>query len=556
MFVQRVCVVLVGFTLAAAACAAGEEGEAFSPAAPPSAVAEARTTEPAPPDADGGEPRAAAGVAPDEAAAESASAAADEGSAPAADTPEHPAADEGVVELRQTDSGSVVEAEPPGDAGAHPIERAALRNFRGYEFPPAPDVPTGPLAPAAATNLEAIWATLTVEVDPAAVSRLGESGDRRVGWILADLLRFFYIGEVREAAVSAFEALMGVSLAADPVAARNPWQSVTDHLIAWDLPAFDGYVDYKARLFTLVEPGWRPFFEDADATIDWRLVSWGGVRIDDRPLGDPRPCVQGCIPARDDPPVTDAAGGSWYPDDGIVFAIVIGGESRAYPKNFMEIHEMVNDTLGGRRIGVPYCTLCGSAQAYFTDDVPPGVETPVLRTSGLLTRSNKVMYDLVSKSVFDTFTGEAISGPLRRQGVVLNQATVVTATWGEWRAAHPETTIVASDGGIGRRYPLDPLGGRDEDGPIFPIGDVDGRLGVHDQVFGVVLDDGTPIAFPVVAAADTLGGGGAVELAGVTLRLDGGGLRAVDGEGHEIEGHQAFWFAWSQFRPNTLLWEP
>ena len=223
---------------------------------------------------------------------------------------------------------------------------------------------------------------------------------------------------------------------------------------------------------------------------------------------------QGCIPALDDPGVTDAEGGSWYPDDGIVFAVVIGDEARAYPRHIMEIHEMVNDSLGGRRIGMPYCTLCGSAQAYFTDEVTDGVEMPVLRTSGLLSRSNKVMYDLVTKSVFDTFTGHAVSGPLRQQGVVLSQATVVTTTWGDWKAAHPDTTIVARGGGIGRVYPLNPLGGRDDHGPIFPVGDVDERLGVQEQVFGVVLGDGTPVAFPVEAAAAALRAGEVVELSG------------------------------------------
>ena len=38
---------------------------------------------------------------------------------------------------------------------------------------------------------------------------------------------------------------------------------------------------------------------------------------------------------------------------------------------------MINDTLGGRDLGIPYCTLCGAAQAYFTDDVPEGVKRPV-----------------------------------------------------------------------------------------------------------------------------------------------------------------------------------
>jgi len=477
--------------------------------------------------------------------------------APEAATPDSEAPETATPQAEAEDADTAA-AEPAADpAPLDPRERGVLRNFLGYEFPPAPDVPTGPIDQAAVDVLEVIWAGLQLGgFDGGLVAALGNTGDARLAWILSDLLRFFYVGDIHDGAVSAFQRLTGVRLNDDPVAERSRWQSATDHLIAWDLPAFDRYADYKGRLFTLVEPRWQPFFDDPDSDIDWRLVSWGGVRIDDRPLGDPRGCPAGCIPALDDPAVTDAAGGSWYADDGIVFSVVINGEARAYPRHIMEIHEMVNDTLGGRRIGMPYCTLCGSAQAYFTDDVPSGVDTPVLRTSGLLARSNKVMYDLVTKSVFDTFTGEAISGPLREQGVVLNQATVVTTTWGEWKAAHPDTTIIAEDGGIGRSYPLDPLRGRDDDGPIFPIGDMDGTLGVHDQVFGVVLDDGTPVAFPVAAAAAALQAGGRVELAGVTLRLDGGGVRAVDSAGNEIEGHQAFWFAWSQFMPDTLLWQP
>ena len=74
-------------------------------------------------------------------------------------------------------------------------------------------------------------------------------------------------------------------------------------------------------------------------------------------------------------------------------------------------------------------------------------------------------------------------------------------------------------------------------------------------MFGVVLEDGTPVAFPVDDAATVLEAGGAVELAGVTLRFDGGGVRAVDAAGNEIEGYQAFWFAWDQFMPDTLLWQ-
>lgn len=424
----------------------------------------------------------------------------------------------------------------------------------GRAIPAAPEAPTGSLDEATIAAVEAVWSALSVEVDPADVVELGSSGDARLGWLLSDLLRFFQGGTVGDAATSAFTELTGVTPpAADTV---SPWRAVTDLMIAWDLDAPPGYADYKERLFTLVDVGWAPFFNDAAADVDWRLVSWGGVLIDNRQLGDRDPCLRGCIPAIDDPRVTPAAEGDWYSDDAVVFGVTINGESRAYPKNIMEVHEMINDTLGGRRIGMPYCTLCGSAQAFHTDVVPDGFSTLVLRTSGLLARSNKVMYDLENQSMFDTFLGVALTGPLREAGFVLEPVTVVTTTWGEWKVAHPETTIVAQDGGLGRVYPDDPLRGRDANGPIFPVGDVDPRLPVQEPVVGVVGSDGTVVAFPAAAARTALSAGSSVTAAGIDLRLDGGGLRAFDAAGDELPTHESFWFAWSQFQPDTTVWQP
>lgn len=449
----------------------------------------------------------------------------------------------------------------PSTTSSAPATTAApsagqLRNSLGYVFPDPPSITeAGDLTPDVIADLDALWATLTTrDIDTDAIERLGTSGDVRVAWLLVDLLRFIQVGAVHEALLEATYRLTGIEPGADPVAGLNPWQSFTDHLIAWDLPAHPEYVDYKGELFLIVEPEWQPFFEDPDSAVDWRLTSWGGVRIDSRPLGDQLPCPRGCIPALDDPSVTDAAGGSWYPDDRIVFGVVVNGEARAYPKHQMEVHEMVNDTLGGRRLGIPYCTLCGSAQAYFTDSVPESAEVPVLRTSGLLTRSNKVMFDLNTFSIFDTFTGEALSGPLRAVGTTLEQTTLVTSTWGEWKAAHPETTIVAEDGGINRPYGLDPLGGRDDDGPIFPIGDVDHRLPVQAAVIGVIMPDGTPIAFPVedLRATDD----DSVVFNELVITPDGGGFVASLEDGTAVVAHQAFWFAWSQFHPDTLVWSP
>ncbi len=428
-----------------------------------------------------------------------------------------------------------------------PVEQAS--------FPDAPIVVDKPLARSVDVALSRLLPAAAVGVlEPDLLDVVAGSHDARLGWLVSDLLRFYQGSTEEGQLVAAFERLTGVDVRRDPQISEGSWRVVTDDLIAWDLPAPPDYRKLKAQLYVALEPRWRPFFADADADIDWRLVAWGGVLIDDRPLDDPKPCIRGCIPALDDPALTGAGGGNWYPDDRIVFGVDIGGEAVAFPRNIMEVHELVNITIGGRRLGIPYCTLCRSAQAYLVDSVPPGVDPPVLRTSGLLSRSNKVMYDLRSRSVLDTFTGRALSGPLQAAGVTLKQVTVVTSTWGQWKRAHPDTRIVAKDGGIGRTYEEDPLHGRDDNGPIFPIGDADPRLPLQVEVVGVIDREGHPVAFPAGRARTALASGDPVAAAGVELFADGGGLRARSSGGEELPAHQAFWFAWSQFHPDTELW--
>jgi len=286
-----------------------------------------------------------------------------------------------------------------------------------FRYPPAPAAPAADVAdaPEVRSAMDRLDPVLRVgEIDEAALADVVEFGDARHAWYVADLMRFFGPGESGTELVDAFESLTGTSLADDPDSERSVWLSTTNHLIAWDTPGYPDYRTDKADLFLLVERRWEPFFDDDDAEIDWRHLSWGGVLIDDRELGDSDGCPRGCIPALDDPAITDADGGDWYPDDAIVFGIVEGDEALAIPKNIAEIHEMFNLTVGDRRFGIPYCTLCGSAQAYRTDDavtIGGADDVPVLRTSGLLSRSNKVMYDLRTQSVFDTFTGAAVWAP-------------------------------------------------------------------------------------------------------------------------------------------------
>lgn len=377
-----------------------------------------------------------------------------------------------------------------------------------------------------------------------ALAQIADSGDPRLVWLISDLMRFVS-GQALNASLSDAAA----TLFEKELPNRNHWGNVTDHLIAWDIPAPPDYLRVKREIFTNVVPGWERIFVEGD--IDWRHVSWGGVLIDDRAYDTTdEPC--NCIPAADNPAVTSAEEATWLDDDDIVFGIEVNGETRAYPRQIMEVREMVNDTLGGRDLGIPYCTLCGAAQAYFTDELPAGIERPILRTSGLLIRSNKVMYDVNTYSVFDTFLGHAVTGPLAERGLRLEQATVITTDWGTWKEEHPETTVLIEALALGRDF--DFRNGRDADGPIFPVGDVDPRLSVHEDVIGVITASGRPVAFQRSAALVALRNGDEIAFENVRLELDAGGIRAVDADGSDLGSHQAFWFAWSQFHPGTELW--
>ncbi len=378
----------------------------------------------------------------------------------------------------------------------------------------------------------------------AALEVVTASGDPRLAWIISDLMRFVTGGNLANTLGTAAADLLEID-----APTSNHWGIITDHLIAWDIPAPPDYLSVKRAIFTGVVPQWRALFVEGD--IDWRHVSWGGVLIDDRAYGQTNaPC--NCIPAADNPAVSSAEDATWLEDSDIVFGIEVNGEYRAYPRQIMEVREMVNDTLGGRDLGIPYCTLCGAAQAYFTDRMPDGVERPVLRTSGLLIRSNKVMYDVVTSSVFDTFLGKAVTGPLAERGLRLEQATVVTTDWGSWKAEHPETTVLIEALALGRDF--DFRNGRDANGPIFPVGDVDPRLPVHEDVIGAITASGKPIAFQRSAALIALRNGESITFENIRLELDAGGIRAVGADGADIGSHQAFWFAWSQFHPDTELW--
>ncbi len=312
------------------------------------------------------------------------------------------------------------------------------------------------------------------------------------------------------------------------------------------------------------------------------------------------------IPAIDRPAfVSPAEAAGWLTPQEPVLAVEIGGDARAYPLQILMWHEIVNDTVGGRPVAVTYCPLCNSGLAF--DRVVDG--TPFdFGTSGKLYKSDLVMYDRQTHSLWAQMEGRAIVG--ERAGSRLARIPANTIAFAEWRAAHPRGKVLSRETGHRRAYGANPYTSYDQPTlqPFLFDGRPDPRRPPKERVVGLTLG-GQPRAYPwpVLEQArvvhDQVGGERVVIFyqPGTLSALDGSRIaesRAIgataafspvlDGRaltfepahdgfrdretgslwnllGHAAKGPlagkrlrpvphvDAFWFAWAAFNPTTTI---
>ena len=149
------------------------------------------------------------------------------------------------------------------------------------------------------------------------------------------------------------------------------------------------------------------------------------------------------------PPSISVGAADYLDDTDVVLGISINGQSRAYPLRIMVIHEIVNDTLDGRPVLVTFCSECGTGIAF--DPVVDG-QAIEFGVSGMLYKRDLLMYDRNTEtpSLWVQALGEAVVGP--KTGKLLNLLPVTQAQWGEWKATHPDTTVLSKATGFNFHY--------------------------------------------------------------------------------------------------------
>jgi hypothetical protein len=193
------------------------------------------------------------------------------------------------------------------------------------------------------------------------------------------------------------------------------------------------------------------------------------------------------IPAIDRPVfVVPADAAAWLKPQEPVLALTVAADARAYPLQILMWHEIVNDVIGGVPVSVTFCPLCNAALVF---ERRVDGATLDFGTSGMLYKSDLVMYDRQSHSLWSQMEGRAIVGDRAGTKLVLRPAN--TIAFEAWRSAHPRGKVLSRDTGHRRNYGANPYQSYDEPkvGPFLYRGKLDPRRPPKERVVGVAVGD-------------------------------------------------------------------
>jgi len=175
-----------------------------------------------------------------------------------------------------------------------------------------------------------------------------------------------------------------------------------------------------------------------------------------------------------------------------VIVVEVNGDARAYPLDILLQHEIVNDDIGGVPIVVTFCPLCNSAVAF------ERTVSGTLREfgiSGFLRKSDLVMYDNVSETMWQQVTGEGLVGD--DAGTVLKQVPVQTVSFETFTASFEDGLVLDRPDLPEIDYDAPPYAGYDEEdnqSPFLFYEIPDRRIHVVERVSAVDIGSG-PAAY-------------------------------------------------------------
>jgi hypothetical protein len=184
-------------------------------------------------------------------------------------------------------------------------------------------------------------------------------------------------------------------------------------------------------------------------------------------------------------------------------------------------------------------------------------KTYTFGVSGLLYRSNVLMYDQQTESLWLQVKRRAVTGPMT--GTKLPTFPSTVTTWSKWRKKHPDTTALSFDTGHRRNYSRDPYESyyREQRGMFTSFFKAGPGEEEKEVVAGVEVGD-TARAYPVESLRERKRVTDKVGEQSITLTYDDStdqiSVRTASGE--EIEPIVVYWFVWKGIHPDSGLYRP
>ena len=258
------------------------------------------------------------------------------------------------------------------------------------------------------------------------------------------------------------------------------------------------------------------------------------------------------IPALLKPKFITAKEAHFIKDNDRVLALFLEGEAKVYPIKILNWHEIVNDVIGGKPVFVTYCPLCGTGMAF--DPFFNG-KKHTFGVSGLLYKSDVLMYDHQSESLWSQIKQEAVTGTLT--GARLKLLPLIHTTWGAWRMEHPESLVLSTDTGYNRNYGRDPYVSYGKtDRLMFPVGKIDRRYPPKSWVLGIERN-GITRAYPfseLASSPSTFSDMIGTEEVKISYEPISRTVRVENKAGEVIPTVVSYWFAWSAFHAETEIY--
>ena len=175
--------------------------------------------------------------------------------------------------------------------------------------------------------------------------------------------------------------------------------------------------------------------------------------------------------------------------------------------------------------------------------------------SGRLYKSNVLLYDHQTESLWSQLLERAISGPL--VGKTLTKLPANRTSWKTWKKRNPDTMVLSTETGYRRDYTIDPYEGYHHTGTIwFPVGEVRTDLSAKERVLGIEVKEEAK-AYPLALLRKQPGiikdSIGKVPIQ-IEVNAEGEVVDVRDQKGSPIPYIFAYWFAWQAFHPKTAVY--